>query len=118
MRFEEALPLIREGQRLMRKGWHAQHQWVSHSQARAGLAEPVWMLLLPFLSFRTVGGDYVPWVASQEDLLADDWEVYDGPADTERSVRGAETSGTAPDPPKAAKPLESGSRGRKRARGA
>jgi hypothetical protein len=29
--------------------------------------------MAPFLEFATAQGDLVPWVASQTDLLADDW---------------------------------------------
>jgi hypothetical protein len=30
---------------------------------------------LPHLDMKTAGGSCVPWLASQTDLLADDWEV-------------------------------------------
>lgn len=74
MKFEEALPLIRAEKALTRRGWPALHQWVSLCKSE---------FYRPFLSFRTVGGDYVPWTATHADLLANDWEVYDGPADHE-----------------------------------
>jgi len=28
---------------------------------------------LPYLMMRTAQGDFVPWLASQTDILADDW---------------------------------------------
>lgn len=34
-------------------------------------------MTLPFLYIRTVQGDLVPWVASQADLLAQDWELVE-----------------------------------------
>ena len=30
-------------------------------------------MTLPYLYMRTVQGDLVPWLASQTDLLAEDW---------------------------------------------
>ena len=31
----------------------------------------------PYLALKTVQGDVVPWLASQSDLLSDDWRVLD-----------------------------------------
>jgi hypothetical protein len=30
---------------------------------------------LPHIIMKTVQGDYVPWLASQTDILADDWDI-------------------------------------------
>lgn len=32
-------------------------------------------MTLPYIYMRTVMGDLVPWLASQTDVLAEDWEV-------------------------------------------
>ncbi len=98
MRFDEALRLIRSGASLFRKGWHAQHEWVRLTAFLHGF--PV---RLPFLAFRTVGGDYVPWVATQADLLAGDWAVYDGPVDAFSGSPGA-----VPAAPDSVKPVKGG----------
>jgi hypothetical protein len=34
-------------------------------------------MTLPYLFLRTAGGDLVPWLASQTDLLAEDWYLAD-----------------------------------------
>lgn len=31
--------------------------------------------ILPHIRMKTVQGDHVPWLASQTDILADDWEI-------------------------------------------
>ena len=38
----------------------------------------------PYVAMKTTDGEVVPWVCSQSDLLANDWEVFDGqPAPTD-----------------------------------
>jgi hypothetical protein len=32
---------------------------------------------LPYVMMRTAGGEFVPWLCSQTDLLAYDWEIAD-----------------------------------------
>ena len=34
-------------------------------------------MTLPYIYMSTVTGDLVPWLASQTDVLADDWEVVE-----------------------------------------
>lgn len=34
-------------------------------------------MTLPYIYMRTVQGDLVPWLASQTDLLANDWTLAD-----------------------------------------
>jgi hypothetical protein len=71
MRFEEALPLAREGRRIAREGWRGQKVWLTMRQIRVRGDER------PFLYMKTAEGNQVPWGAIQEDLLADDWVIAD-----------------------------------------
>lgn len=66
--FGIALHLLKEGKRVSRAGWNGKHQWIE-------LQEPDTMskMTLPYLFIKTVQGDRVPWLASQTDLLAEDW---------------------------------------------
>lgn len=70
MGFGEALAALKKGARATRKGWNGKAMWVQlqvpdeHSKMRR-----------PFLYMSPVDGALVPWVASQTDLLADDWSV-------------------------------------------
>lgn len=68
MDFGWALRSLREGHRVTRAGWNGKGQAIElqvpddHSK-----------MTLPYIFIRTVSGDLVPWLASQTDMLADDW---------------------------------------------
>lgn len=70
--FEVALSLCKKGLRIARAGWNGKGMWVAlqvpdeHSKMR-----------LPYLYMRTAQGDLVPWLASQTDILAEDWAVVE-----------------------------------------
>ena len=58
--------------RFTRKGWNGKDQYIQiqnpdkHSK-----------MTRPYVYIKTVQGDLVPWLASQTDLLADDWMLYE-----------------------------------------
>lgn len=66
--FGEALAQLRRGLAVARRGWNGTGMWImlqvpdEHSKMRR-----------PYLFMKPVDGDLVPWVASQSDLLAEDW---------------------------------------------
>jgi hypothetical protein len=68
--FGAALVVLKSGGRISRSGWNGAGMWVAlavpdeHSEMRR-----------PYLYMCPVGGELVPWVASQSDLLAEDWAV-------------------------------------------
>ena len=70
MNFGEALEVLKAGGRVTREGWNGKGMYVElqtpddNSKMRR-----------PYLFMRPVDGGLVPWVASQSDLLADDWLV-------------------------------------------
>lgn len=70
MDFGEALIHLRAGSRVARKGWNGANQHL-------GLQVPDEhsKMTLPYIYIKTVQGDLVPWLASQTDMLADDWIV-------------------------------------------
>lgn len=72
MNFSEALDKIKSGSFMRRRGWNASNQYVAlHKED----PKDEWNFL-SFLYIKTVEEQYVPWVASQTDLLANDWEVF------------------------------------------
>ncbi|GAA1026850.1 hypothetical protein GCM10009557_06020 [Virgisporangium ochraceum] len=86
MDFSAALHRLKLGKRLSREGWNGNDMFVVHqagypdgipinaNTARATGIEPGTVCAFrPYLMMRTAQGDFVPWVASQTDLLADDW---------------------------------------------
>ena len=68
--FGMALKRLKEGYRVRRAGWNGKGMWVElqtpdeHSK-----------MTLPYLYLKTVDGKLVPWLASQTDILAEDWEM-------------------------------------------
>lgn len=69
MTFAEALKLIQEGRTLQRDGWHGKH-CVSIYTPPSGSP-----FTGPFLVIQTEKGEYMPWLASSADLVAEDWLV-------------------------------------------
>lgn len=66
--FGIALDALRGGRRVARNGWNGKGQWIALQEPNENSK-----MSLPYLYIRTVGGDLVPWLASQTDLLANDW---------------------------------------------
>lgn len=70
MGFGEALFYLRCGHRVRRRGWNGAGMWV-HLQCPDFGSK----MDLPYLYLRTAQGNFVPWIASQTDLLSCDWEL-------------------------------------------
>lgn len=66
--FGTALSLLKMGARVSRERWNGKGQYLE-------LQQPEGKITQPFISIRTVQGDRIPWVASQADLLAEDWDI-------------------------------------------
>lgn len=86
--FGQALEALKSGARVSRAGWNGRGMWLAYqagypngipinaNTARAtGLAEGTVCRFLPYIMMRTVDGSFVPWLASQTDVLAEDWNV-------------------------------------------
>lgn len=60
---------MKEGARVAREGWNGKGMWICiHTPDTYNE-----VCTLPFIMMKTVQGDFVPWLASQTDILADDW---------------------------------------------
>lgn len=88
MDFSAALAECKAGSRITRTGWNGKDMYVcfqpgypqgiginANTAAATGLAEGTVCTFLPYLMFRTAQGHFLPWVASQADILADDWQT-------------------------------------------
>lgn len=67
------------GERVRRAGWNGKGMalwmvWPAHYT----VAKVPGDTLLPWIGMRTADGRFVPWLCSQTDLLATDWELADG----------------------------------------
>lgn len=56
--------------RFTREGWNGKNQYIM-IQNPTQLSK----MTRPYIYIKTVQGDLVPWLASQTDILADDWEI-------------------------------------------
>jgi len=70
MDFSSALNCLKYGQKVCRQGWNGKGMWL-HLQEPDTNSK----MSLPYIYMRTAQGGLVPWVASQTDILALDWEV-------------------------------------------
>ena len=69
--FGEVLQVLKEGIYLVRRtGWNGKGMYISLQTPDASSK-----MTLPYIYMRTVQGDLVPWLASQTDILAEDWEI-------------------------------------------
>ena len=83
--FDTALNMLREGKKLSRQGWNGKHMYIyfaagSKFQVRRPpisnfVPEGTWVEYRPHIDMRCADGSFVPWVASQSDILAYDWSI-------------------------------------------
>lgn len=75
-----AVKQMRDGRRVRRAGWNGKGMWLclveGWSAGFRGALSPNWSVR-PFIAMRVAGAEdcMVPWLCSQTDLLATDWEV-------------------------------------------
>lgn len=70
MDFSVALQQLKLKNRLSRKGWNGKDMYIELQ-----LSDIHSKMTLPYLFMKTADGHLVPWLASQSDLLADDWRI-------------------------------------------
>lgn len=90
MNFGDALDELKDGEKVTRSGWNGKDMYVALSPGFELTADRVFSrpiadeivrraaglgVFRSYLMMRTADGEFVPWVASQTDLLAEDWEV-------------------------------------------
>lgn len=66
----QALQVLREGGRVTRRGWNGPGQWIALQ-----VPDENSKMRKPYLFISPVDGELVPWLASQADILATDWEL-------------------------------------------
>lgn len=85
MNFSEALQEIKNGSLVKRSGWNGKNMFlflvngstftVNREPLQSILGEGTQVKYHAHIDMKTATGEVVPWLASQSDLLADDWEV-------------------------------------------
>lgn len=84
--FGEVIAGLKLGKRFARTGWNGKHMWIvlvpgtvglkvneGAPLAKAGLPIGLEFNYLPHIDMWTAQGELVPWLASQSDMLAEDW---------------------------------------------
>jgi hypothetical protein len=64
-----AVKQLQDGERVRRAGWNGKGMWLELQTPDANSK-----MTLPYVYMSTAQGDLVPWLCSQSDLLATDWE--------------------------------------------
>jgi Protein of unknown function (DUF2829) len=63
---------LRNGYKVRRAGWNGKGMWLELQEPDENSK-----MTLPYVFMSTAQGDFVPWLCSQTDLLASDWENAD-----------------------------------------
>lgn len=81
--FGAAIEALKSGKRVARRGWNGKGMWlkliprndwsvtIDHANDVVGLVGSPW------IGMRTADHCFVPWLASQTDMLSDDWEILE-----------------------------------------
>ena len=72
MNFSQALTELKNGKSLTRASWNGQGQFVKLQKPDEDSK-----MRRPYLYISPVDGELVPWIASQTDLLSDDWQIVE-----------------------------------------
>jgi hypothetical protein len=85
MNFETVLSYVKSGMRVCRRGWNGKGMFIFLVPGSTfKVNRPPLLGIYPegteikyhaHIDMRTADGQIVPWLASQTDILADDWEV-------------------------------------------
>lgn len=85
MTFSEALECLKGGQKVQRQGWNGKgmflflvpgSEFIVNRPPLLGIyPEGTKISYHAHVDMKTAQGDIVPWLCSQTDLLAEDWEV-------------------------------------------
>lgn len=88
--FEEALRFLKKGERVCRKGWNGKRMWLCLGKGNVISSDNFWnehtrkfaednggtAEVLPYIIMKTADGKILMgWLASQSDMLADDWMI-------------------------------------------
>ena len=70
MNFGEAIYYLKDKQRVARSGWNGKNMYLELQ-----VPDENSKMTLPYIYMYTAQGDLVPWLASQTDILAEDWGI-------------------------------------------
>lgn len=75
--FGEAIKYLKRGLKVCRQGWNGKGMYLAHVNSYQykvdGEVHKDSLFLSPWIGMKTADGKFVPWLASQTDMLAEDW---------------------------------------------
>ena len=83
MNFGHAIELLKRGFKVARKGWNGKGMFLLHVPSEKwGIIEKIGLdipkeNLLPWIGMKTADNKFVSWLASQTDMLAEDWVIIE-----------------------------------------
>jgi hypothetical protein len=85
MNFGDAIEALKDGKRVSREGWNGKNMFlflvngsnfvVNREPLLSIMGEGTEVTYRPHIDMKDAEGKIVPWLASQTDMLADDWGV-------------------------------------------
>lgn len=77
MNFGQALDSLKLGQRVARSGWNGKGMWlrIQTPDANSKMTLPYIYIEYPVGHPAYPNGSRVPWLASQTDILSEDWAI-------------------------------------------
>lgn len=79
MNFGQAIEALKAGGKVAREGWNGKGMWLrlidpyTDREFRLVEREPCEWTWASFVAMKTADNKLVPWLASQTDVLAEDW---------------------------------------------
>jgi hypothetical protein len=80
MKFGEAIEAVKAGKRAARAGWNGKDMWIAliHPGNAMFTKFQRSLPMQPCIGMRTAANEMQPgWLASQADMLAEDWSAFD-----------------------------------------
>ena len=79
--FGHAIELLKGGHRVAREGWNGKGMWLGlvntgYYDVGCSVVNDI-DSLLPWIGMKTADNKFVPWLASQTDVLAEDWQIVE-----------------------------------------
>ena len=98
MDFGSAIENLKSGERVTRAGWNGKGMWLELCEPDEAWDHPDGHTYRrrPYIYMKTANDELVPWVASQTDILADDWMVLDPPENLKAAAQEAGTPAAMP----------------------
>lgn len=81
--FGQAIEAMKAGKKVSRAGWNGKGMWLRvvypymDKQFLVMEGEFCEGTLLPYIGMKTADNGFVPWLASQTDVLSEDWSIVD-----------------------------------------